>query len=182
MRLNPVHRRHRRLGDGPAARSAALTLIVGAVLALRQTDLKLMLAYTTVASLGLLVHADRLRHADKAVEAAVLYLLAHALFKGALFMVAGVDRPRDRHARHHASSAGCGRAMPLTFAAALLPALSMAGLPLFFGFLAKEEIYAALDFADRGATALTLVAIVGNALMFAVALAVGADAVPRRCP
>ena len=87
MRLNPA------LG-GTAAWETLLplfggaTLLVGTVLALRQTDLKLMLAYTTVGSLGLLVMLTGFG-SDKAVEAAVLYLIAHSLFKGALFMVAG---------------------------------------------------------------------------------------------
>ena len=103
----------------------------------------------------------------------MLYLLAHALFKGALFMVAGaIDHETGTRDIRAARRARAGR-MPLTFAAALLAAASMAGLPLFFGFLAKEEIYAAFDFADRAATLWALAAIAGNALMVAVAAAVG---------
>ena len=105
MRLNPVM-------GGTAAWETILplfggaTLIVGTVLAMRQTDLKLMLAYTTVGSLGLLVMLTGFG-SDKAVEAAVLYLIAHSLFKGALFMVAGTDRPRGRHARHRRARRAC---------------------------------------------------------------------------
>ena len=68
------------------------TLIVGTVLALRQTDLKLMLAYTTVGSLGLLVMLTGLG-SEKAIEAAVLYLIAHSMFKGASVHGRRLDRP-----------------------------------------------------------------------------------------
>ncbi|MFP3581905.1 hypothetical protein SB659_20295, partial [Arthrobacter sp. SIMBA_036] len=58
-------------------------------------------------------------------------------------------------------------------AAALAAAISMAGLPPFFGFLAKEEIYAALALGDLRSIVFTSVAIFGNVLMFAIAFAVG---------
>ncbi len=146
------------------------TLLAGALLAVRQTDLKQILAYTTVASLGLLVMLTGFG-SQKAIEAAVLYLVAHALFKGALFMVAGtVDH--EAGTRDISRLGGLGRAMPVTFAAALLAALSMGGLPPFFGFLAKEEIYAALAGSGAWSAALTAVAVAANALMFAAGFAV----------
>ncbi len=94
MRLNPV------MGATPAWEIllpffGGLTLVVGTALAIRQTDLKLKLAYTTVSSLGLLVMLIGFG-SDHAVEAAALYLVAHSLFKGALFMVAlasSITRP-----------------------------------------------------------------------------------------
>ncbi len=146
------------------------TLIVGALLALRQTDLKLMLAYTTMASLGLLVLLTGFG-SPHAIEAAVLYLVAHALFKGALFMVAGII-DHEAGTRDIRKLGGLRRAMPITFAAALVAALSMAGLPPFFGFLAKEEIYAALGHFDAWSVVFAAIAILGNALMFAIAFAV----------
>jgi multicomponent Na+:H+ antiporter subunit A len=148
-----------------------ITLLVGTLLGLKQTDMKLILAYTTVASLGLLVMLTGFG-SPHALEAAVLYLLAHSLFKGALFMVAGaVDH--EAGSRDMTRLSGLGTAMPLTFAGALLAALSMGGVPLFFGFLAKEEIYAALAGANPRAVFFSLIAIIGNALMFALAFAVG---------
>ena len=170
MRLNPA------FGETVAWETilpvfGGTTLLVGTLLAIRQTDLKLMLAYTTVASLGLLVMLTGFG-AEKAIEAAVLYLIAHSMFKGALFMVAGLI-DHETGVRDIRRLGGIGRAMPLTFAAGLLAALSMGGLPLFFGFLAKEEIYAALGTGTPWATVLILVAVVGNALMFAVAFMVG---------
>ena len=179
MRLNPAM-------GGTAAWETILplfggaTLLVGTVLALRQTDLKLMLAYTTVGSLGLLTMLTGLG-SDKAVEAAVLYLIAHSLFKGALFMVAG-SLDHEAGSRDITELAGLRRAMPISFAAALLAGASMAGLPLLFGFLAKEEVYAALDFASGWTGPFTLVTIAGNALMFTIAPR-SAQALPRpgRC-
>lgn len=169
MRLNPV------MGATPAWEIllpffGGITLIAGTLLAIRQTDLKLMLAYTTMASLGLLVMLTGF-DTPHAVEAAVLYLVAHSLFKGALFMVAGlVDH--EAGTRDVTKLGGLRNAMPITFAAALLAALSMGGLPLFLGFLAKEEIYYALANGDLRSILFTLVAIVGNGLMFAIAFAV----------
>ena len=169
MRLNPV------LGDTVAWETVlpifgGATLIVGTLLAVRQTDLKLMLAYTTVSSLGLLVMLTGFG-TEKAVAAAVLYLVAHSMFKGALFMVTGtIDH--EAGTRDVTKLGGLMAAMPITFAAALASAVSMAGLPPFFGFLAKEEIYYALWGAEAWPLLLTLVAIVGNGLMFVIGFAV----------
>ncbi len=169
MRLNPV------LGGTTPWETilpafGGLTLLVGGVLAIRQTDLKLMLAYTTVASLGLLVMLTGFG-SQHAAAAAALYLVAHSLFKGALFMVAGLI-DHETGTRHITRLGGLARLMPVTFAAALLAALSMGGLPPFFGFLAKEEVYAALEGGSLRAIAFTLAAVIGNAMMFAVAFAV----------
>jgi multicomponent Na+:H+ antiporter subunit A len=148
----------------------AATLLAGTVIGIRQTDLKLMLAYTTVASLGLLVMMTGFG-TPHAIEGAVLYLIAHALFKGALFMLAGaIDH--EAGTRDITRLGGLRKAMPVTFAAALLAALSMGGLPPFVGFLAKEEVYHALTGGDLRAGAFLIAAVIGNGLMFALAFAV----------
>jgi multicomponent Na+:H+ antiporter subunit A len=169
MRLNPV------MGATPAWEIllplfGGVTLIAGTFLAIRQTDLKLMLAYTTMASLGLLVMLTGF-DTPHAIEAAVLYLVAHSLFKGALFMVAGLI-DHEAGTREVTRLGGLRSVMPITFVAALLAALSMGGLPLFLGFLAKEEIYYALAHGDLRAMLFTLVAIVGNGLMLVVGFTV----------
>ncbi|MEQ8479622.1 MAG: putative monovalent cation/H+ antiporter subunit A [Hoeflea sp.] len=169
MRLNPV------LGETvwwetvlPVFGGA--TLIVGTLLAIRQTDLKLMLAYTTVSSLGLLVMLTGFG-SEHAIAAAVLYLVAHSLFKGALFMVAGLI-DHEAGTRDVTKLGGLRGAMPITFAAAMAAAISMGGLPPFFGFLAKEEIYYALWATDPWSLVFTLVAVIGNGLMFVIGFAV----------
>ncbi|MCU0832380.1 MAG: putative monovalent cation/H+ antiporter subunit A [Rhizobiaceae bacterium] len=170
MRLNPA------MGDTAAWATilplfGGVTLAVGAFLAIRQTDLKLMLAYTTVASLGLLVMLTGVG-TEKALAAAALYLVAHSLFKGALFMVAGaIDH--EAGTRDLTKLSGLRKAMPVTFTAGLLAALSMAGLTPFYGFIAKEEIYYALSGTWPAHAMLLIVAVLANALMFAVAFAVG---------
>ena len=148
----------------------AATFLVGAVLALRNTDLKLMLAQTTVASLGLLVFLIGLGH-DIALQAAMTYLFAHSLFKGALFMAAGcIDHGTGT--REIGRLSGLGSAMPITAAASALAALSMSGLAPFIGFIAKEFAYKA-TLGGIWPVAITSVAVIGSALLFAVAFLVG---------
>ncbi|MEP3437422.1 MAG: hydrogen gas-evolving membrane-bound hydrogenase subunit E, partial [Hoeflea sp.] len=169
MRLNPV------LGDTIWWETilpvfGGTTLIVGTLLAIRQTDLKLMLAYTTVSSLGLLVMLTGFG-SEYAIAAAVLYLVAHSLFKGALFMVAGLI-DHEAGTRDVTRLGGLRKAMPITFIAAMAAAISMAGLPPLIGFLAKEEIYAALWAMDSWSLAFVAIAVIGNGLMFVIGFAV----------
>ncbi|MEN0088623.1 MAG: proton-conducting transporter membrane subunit, partial [Pseudomonadota bacterium] len=168
MRLNPVMG-ETALWETVLPIFGGTTLLVGTFLAVRQTDLKLMLAYTTVASLGLLVMLTGWG-TEKAIEGAVLYLVAHSLFKGCLFMVAGtIDH--EAGTRDVTKLAGLRKVMPITFAAACLAALSMGGLPFFYGFMAKEEMYYGLLGSDWSLLILA-VAIVGNALMLVIGAAV----------
>ncbi len=149
----------------------AITLLTGTILGLRQTDLKLVLAYTTVASLGLLVMLTGFG-SEGAIAGAVLYLVAHSLFKGGLFMVAGgIDH--EAGSRDLRQISGLRHAMPLTFAIAFLCAMSMGGLPPFIGFLAKEEMYHGLLEGDGWSIALLAAAVVGNGLMLALGFIVG---------
>ncbi len=147
-----------------------ITLLTGTLLGLRQTDVKQILAYTTVASLGLLVMLIGIG-TDVAITAAVLYLISHALFKGGLFMVAGsIDHSTGT--RETVRLSGLGKVMPLTALAGLLAGLSMMGIWPFFGFIAKEVIYEATLHHDPRMW-ITAVAIIGNSLMLAAAALVG---------
>ncbi|MHA1189441.1 MAG: proton-conducting transporter transmembrane domain-containing protein, partial [Alphaproteobacteria bacterium] len=148
----------------------AITLIGGALLAIRQTDLKLILAYTTVASLGLLVMLIG-TSLPIALYAAVTYLFAHALFKGGLFMIAGA-LDHEAGTRDITALGGLRRAMPISFISALLAAWSMAGLPLALGFFAKETMYDGLLHGSGLAAPVLIIAIIGNALMMAAGFAV----------
>ena len=173
MRLQPV------MGETPLWTTilpvvGGVTLIIGTLAALRESDMKLILAQTTVASLGLLVMLTGFG-GEKALEAAVLYLLAHALFKGALFMVAGaVDHGAG--SRDLRVLSGLWRKMPLTAAAAFCASLSMAGMLPFAGFLAKEEIYAALTGGSARDLLFLALAFTGNLLMGTAALHAGFSA------
>src|SRR5574341_847209 len=115
------------------------TFVLGAVQAFQDTDLKGMLARTTVSTLGLITMLYGLGAADQDA----LQMLSHATYKGALFLVAGILE-HATHTRDIRQLGGLGRRMPITFGICLLAALSMAGVPPFFGFLAKEALYATL--------------------------------------
>ena len=146
-----------------------VTFLTGVILGARQTDLKQILAYTTVASLGLLVMLTGVG-TPYAIAGAVLYLIAHAFFKGGLFMVAGaIDH--ETGTRDVTRLGGLWRTMPVTLVAALLGAVSMAGLPPLVGFVAKEVLYDGL-WQGTGLSLATLAGILGNALMFALAVVV----------
>jgi multicomponent Na+:H+ antiporter subunit A len=143
------------------------TMCVGAFLALRQTDLKRLLAYSTVVALGTLVALIGVDGA-KASVAFVTFLVVHALYKAALFFVAGIV-DHGTGTRDTTRLGGLRAAMPVTAAAALVASLSMAGLPPMMGFLGKELVYEA-SLGVEGLAGLTIALAVGvNAIMVAVA-------------
>ncbi len=112
------------------------TMIWGAIGALRHVDAKLILAWGTVSQLGLLIALLGIG-TPKATFAAIALLVAHAVFKAALFMVVGEVDVRTG-TRNINELSGLRRSMPITFAVALVSGLSMAGVPPLLGFPAKE--------------------------------------------
>ena len=148
----------------------AVTLIWGGVAALRQSDLKQMLAHTTVASLGLLVVLIGVG-TEAAILAAMLYFVAHALYKAALFLVAGII-DHETGTRDITALGGLREPLTVTFIAALLAALSMIGVPPLVGYLAKEEMYRALLTDAWGPLLVLGVLVIGNALLAGIALTV----------
>lgn len=143
------------------------TMLVGAAMALGQRDLKRILAYTTVSVLGTLTMLLGVGTA-LAVKSAVVLLVAHALYKAALFLVAGnVDHGTGT--RDVTALGGLARALPFTFVAAVLAALSMAGAPPMFGFVGKELLYTSkLDLEALGAK-LVIAAVAANIALVAAA-------------
>ncbi|GAB3083419.1 Na+/H+ antiporter subunit A [Micromonospora schwarzwaldensis] len=135
-----------------------VTLVGGGWAALRQSDLKLLLAYGTVSQLGLLAVALG-AGTPAAALAGVALLAAHALFKAALFLVVGI-LDHSAGSRDLRDLSGVGRAAPLLATVAVLAAASMAGVPPLLGFVAKEGVLAA--FTDRPWVLVVLVA--GSAL------------------
>jgi len=147
----------------------ATTMLVGALLALPQTDLKRLLAYTTVSGLGALTLLLGLG-TTLAVKAAAIFLLVHSLYKGALFMVAGaVDH--ETHTRDVRALGGLFKSMPVTALAAAAAALSMSGFPPLAGFISKEVFYEAN--LQTGSWFLTAAGLAANGIMVAVAIMVG---------
>ncbi|MCS7060019.1 MAG: proton-conducting transporter membrane subunit [Anaerolineae bacterium] len=116
------------------------TMLIGAFVGFKQHDLKALLAYSTVSQLGVLVMLIG-QDTEIAFKALVVSILAHALYKSALFLVTGII-DHEAGTRDLRELGGLRRAMPFTFAVALIAGLSMAGLPPLFGFLAKETLLA----------------------------------------
>ena len=122
------------------------TMILGGLRALRQYDVKLLLAYGTVSQLGFLV-AMVGAGTRSAAFAGIALVCAHGLFKSTLFLVVGIV-DRSVGTRDLRELSGMRQARPVLFVVTLIAAGSMAGIPPFFGFTAKESGLAA--FADLG--------------------------------
>ncbi len=153
----------------------SVTAVYSAAAALTKRDLKQVLAYTTVMALGVCVMFLGLPWESAEVPAgliaAVTFVTVHALYKAALFMVAGtIDHSTGT--RDLRRMGGLRRAMPWTFAAAVLAALSMAGVPPFLGFVGKELLYSSALGSSAWQFA-TIAIFVANALVVTAALLVG---------
>lgn len=118
-----------------------LTMLAGAYLGLKQNDLKALFAYSTISQLGVLVMLIG-QDISEAYKALVIGVLAHALYKSALFLIAGIV-DHETGTRDLRRLGGLRKTMPFTFVIGGVAALSMAGLPPLFGFLAKETLLAA---------------------------------------
>lgn len=148
-----------------------LTMIVAAAMAVVQTDLKRLLAYSTVSILGCLVML--LGFGDSlSFKTAMFLILVHGFYKGSLFMVAGtVDHATST--RDVRSLSGLRASMPWLAFAAGAAALSMSGVPPTLGFISKELLYEAKLNLPIAHHLVTAIGVLANALMVAIALTVG---------
>jgi multicomponent Na+:H+ antiporter subunit A len=129
-----------------------VTLCWGSISAVRQKDLKSILAFSTISQLGLIMCLLGLGSASlyygygtdtiytTAILAAVFHLINHATFKGSLFMTAGII-DHETGTRDIRKLGGLMTIMPVTFTISLIGLASMAGLPPFNGFLSKEMFF-----------------------------------------
>ncbi len=118
------------------ATTGLVTMVLGAVIALFKDDLKALLAFSTVSHLGLLTMLLGFG-TEAAAVAAVFHIINHLTFKAALFMTAGIV-DHETHTRDIKRLGGLAKLMPITALIGTVAALSMAGIPLFNGFLSKE--------------------------------------------
>lgn len=125
------------------------TAVMGAVFALQRTDLKELLAYSTVSQLGLIVAVIGVG-TPGAMLAASIHIAAHALFKSAAFMSVGLLERRTG-TRDIRELAGLARALPWDAAMLTLAVVSMAGIPPLLGFVSKELIFDSFLAAPAGA-------------------------------
>lgn len=145
----------------------AVTMFTGAFLAIRQTNIKKMLAYSTVMALGTLTMLLGIG-TEGALIAFVAFLLAHSLYKGALFMVAGI-LDHATGTKDLTAMGGLRSLMPVTATIAVIAALSLAGAPPLFGFIAKELMFEAALKAEVYGWLILLLAFVSAFLTIAVA-------------
>jgi multicomponent K+:H+ antiporter subunit A len=120
--------------------AGACTLLLGAYCAMFQTDLKGLLAYSTISHLGLITLLLGL-NSPLAAVAAVFHILNHATFKASLFMAAGII-DHESGTRDIRRLSGLFRLMPFTATLAMVASAAMAGVPLMNGFLSKEMFFA----------------------------------------
>ena len=142
------------------------TALWGAIQALAPSDLKRVLAYTTMMALGILTMFLG-GQTTPALTAATTFLLVHALYKASLFLAAGsIDHQTGT--RQLDRLGGLWRAMPLTATAVTAATMSMAGFPLFFGFIGKEIMYKGALTETVFPVFATTAALLSNALMTGV--------------
>ncbi|WP_316819728.1 NADH-quinone oxidoreductase subunit L [Pedobacter gandavensis] len=121
------------------------TAVLGAIIALTQTDIKKVLAYSTVSQLGYMF----LGLGVGAYNGAFFHVITHAFFKALLFLCAG----SVIHALHHEQDmrhmGGLRKKLPVTFMTMLIGTIAIAGLPPFSGFFSKDEILAHVYAHDK---------------------------------
>jgi multicomponent K+:H+ antiporter subunit A len=149
--------------------AGVVTMLTGAVLGLKKNDLKAVLAYSTICQLGILM---MMIGQDMAIsfKALIIGILAHALYKSSLFLVVGII-DHETGTRDLRKLGGLRKSMPFTFAIGAVAALSMAGLPPLFGFLAKETLLATSvhhSLPTAIAWILTMSSVLSGALMLAI--------------
>ncbi|MBQ1052606.1 Na+/H+ antiporter subunit A [Micromonospora sp. C51] len=148
--------------------AGVVTMFLGGWAALRQADLKLLLAYGTVSQLGLLMVILGAGTRDTALAGAAM-VLAHALFKATLFLTVGlIDHAAGTRDLRELS--GLGRRAPVLAGVAALAAASMAGLPPMAGFVAKEAAVEALLHGSGPDLVVLAGVVLGSALTVAYTL------------
>jgi multicomponent Na+:H+ antiporter subunit A len=140
----------------------AFTMLLGGVQALRESDLKRLLAFGTVSQLGLLTVVLGYGTRDAALAGLAL-LLSHALFKSALFLVVGVI-DRQLSTRDIRELSGVGRQAPVMATFSFIAVASMVGIIPTVGFVAKEGALTALLHEAAGGEAWGIVALAGVVL------------------
>jgi NADH-quinone oxidoreductase subunit L len=122
----------------------ALTLLIAATIALTQTDIKRVIAYSTMSQIGYMIMGVSVG----AYAAGMFHLMTHAFFKALLFMGAGSIIGAMGGEQSLDKMGGFRRAMPFTFACFIIGGLALSGIPPFSGFFSKDEIL--LVTAERG--------------------------------
>ena len=137
---------------------AAVTMVVGSVLAIAQTDVKRMLAYSSIAHAGFILVG--ITAADKGIQAAMFYLVAYATMILGAFAVVMLVSVRGEQNVNLSSYAGLARRSPFLAATMALFLLSLAGIPPTAGFIAKVVVFSAA--VQAGYWPLVLIAVIAS--------------------
>ena len=165
-RLSPVMYQNE-LWTGMLLTVGLVTILVGSYFAVKQRDLKALLAYSTVSKLGAIVAMIGLPD-QSGLKAAFVAIIAHALYKSALFLVAGtIDHATGTRIIDRLGGLRCK--MPVMFRVTVVSALSMAGVPFLLGFVAKETLLDAMLHYTAPWTQLIMVIVVVSVVFTAMA-------------
>jgi NADH-quinone oxidoreductase subunit L len=142
-RMHPLFERAPAAQDVGAVIGCA-TLVIAATIALVQTDIKRVIAYSTMSQIGYMIMGVSVG----AYAAGLFHLMTHAFFKALLFMGAGSLIGAMAGEQSLNKMGGFRKAMPFTYACFLIGGLALSGVPPFSGFFSKDEIL--LDTGERG--------------------------------
>jgi NADH-quinone oxidoreductase subunit N len=140
---------------------AVVSMVIGAVLGLTQTDVKRMLAYSSIAHAGFLL-VGAIAITTQGLSGTLFYLLAYGFSTLAAFGVVSLVRSADGEATHLSSWAGLARRSPLVAAVFAFLLLALAGIPLTSGFISKFAVFKAA--LDDGMAPLVVIALVASAV------------------
>jgi NADH-quinone oxidoreductase subunit L len=144
VRLHPIYEDAVSIQD-LAAGLGALTLLVAGLIALVQTDIKRVIAYSTMSQIGYMFVGAGIA----AYSNAMFHLMTHAFFKALLFLGAGIVIHALVGNQDMRNMGGLGQMLPKTYTAMLVGALALVGIPSFAGFFSKDPLLAAA--LDAGA-------------------------------
>ncbi|MFF4583412.1 NADH-quinone oxidoreductase subunit NuoN [Streptomyces sp. NPDC001389] len=140
---------------------AIVTMLAGAVIAVTQTDVKRLLAYSSIAHAGFIL-AGVIATSAQGVQSVLFYLAAYSFVTIGAFAVVTLVRDAGGEATHLSKWAGLGRRSPLTAAVFAVFLLAFAGIPLTSGFAGKFAVFKAA--AEGGAGALVVVGVISSAI------------------
>ena len=160
-----IARMHPLFEQAPAAADVGAivgcaTLLIAATIGLVVTDLKRVIAYSTMSQIGYMVMAV----SSAAYAAGMFHLMTHAFFKALLFMAAGSVIAAMAGIQNLDQMGGFRRAMPFTFGCMIVGGLALSGVPPFSGFFSKDEIIALLFARDDWHVVLGVLGYVGSLL------------------
>ncbi|MGW7360193.1 NADH-quinone oxidoreductase subunit NuoN [Streptomyces sp. NPDC054802] len=140
---------------------AIVTMLGGAIVAITQTDIKRLLAYSSIAHAGFIL-AGVIATTPEGISSVLFYLLAYSFVTIGAFAVVTLVRDAGGEATHLSKWAGLGRRSPLVAAVFAVFLLAFAGIPLTSGFSGKFAVFKAA--AEGGAGALVVVGVISSAI------------------